>query len=174
MSEYHKSAGCNFWQPQGTHSTGKFGIGTPPKNKTLTDTLPITHGPRPDRWSAHPGRNVWKEINSIFFGLNSCSNTLKPFDATFGSRRGAILQQNSKTAHCPKIKVSLTRYQLGVGLDPIYGVHTLAGMWKKNKFQFFFSDSIRLQMPLNSWIQLLAATGVPFYGKIRNRHTAQK
>ena len=79
-----------------------------------------------------------KNIFPFFFGLNSCPNTIKHIDATFGSRRGAVLQQNFESAHHPKIKVSLTRYELAVGRDPIDGVHTLAGTWRKNRKIFFF------------------------------------
>ena len=70
--------------------------------------------------------NVQKEYFSIVFGFNSSPNTIKQLEATFGSRRGAVLQQNSESAHRPKIKESLTRYQVGVGLNPIDGVHTFA------------------------------------------------
>ena len=171
VSKYHKTYGCNLWQPQGSRFTAKFGIGTPPENKSVSDTLQIRHGPRPNRWSAHLGRNVEKESNFFFFwydldfkyhktvgcnfwqpqgshftprsgigkppqtksafeplrnrrgprpnmmeftpwqecpkriyfrffiGLNSCSNTIKQLDATFGSRRGVVLQQNLESAH---------------------------------------------------------------------------
>ena len=85
-----------------------------------------------------------------FFGMNSCPNTLKQLDATFGSRRGAVLQQNSESAHHPKIKVSAKRYQVGGGLEPIEGVHTLAGTWRMNKIAFFFgmnsSDNTIVQL----------------------------
>ena len=142
VSKYHKTAGCNFWQPQGGRFTAKFGIGTPPRNESFSDTLPIMHGTRPNRWIAHLCRNVQKEYILIVFVLNSCPNTIKQLDASFGSPRGAVLQQNVLSAHHPKIKVSLTRYQVGVGLDPIDEVHTLAGMWKMNKFAFFWNEFV--------------------------------
>ena len=58
VAKYHNTVGCNFWQPQGSPFTAKFGNGTPPKNKSVTDSLPSRRGPRPNRWSAHLGRNV--------------------------------------------------------------------------------------------------------------------
>ena len=128
----------NIWQPQGSHFTAKFGIGTPPLTKSAYDPLRSRRGPRPNRCSAHIGMHVEKEYISIFFGLNSSSNTIKQLDATFGSRRGAVLQQIVESAHRLKLKVSLTCYKLGVGTDPIDGVHTLAGTWRKNQFFFFF------------------------------------
>ena len=126
-----------FWQLQGSYFTANSGISTAPQTKIAFDALGNRHGPRPNRWSAHLGRNVEKEYIYIFFGLNSSPKTIKQLDSSFGSRRGAILQQNLQSAHRPKIKESLTRYQFGVGLDPIHAVHTLAGMWKKNKFPIF-------------------------------------
>ena len=182
ISEYHKTVGGNFWQPQGSRFTAKFGIGTPPKNKRVSDTLSSRRGPEPNRWSAHLCMNVKKEYLSIFFSYefasknhktSSSSNTIKQLEATFGSRRGAILQQNSDTAHRPKLKVSLTRYQVGVGLNPIDGVHNFAWMFKKNIFLFFLVW-ICVQIPKNSWMQLLAAAGEPFYSKIWNRNTTRK
>ena len=109
-----------------------------PKIKVFLTRLQSRRGPEHNRWSSHLCMNVQKEYLSIFFRLNLCPNTIKQLDATFGSRRWAVLQQNSESAHRTKIKVSLTGYQVGAGLDPIDGVHTLAGMWKKNKFPFFF------------------------------------
>ena len=82
--------------------------------------------------------NVQKEYFSILFGLNLCPNTKKQLDATFGSRRGAVLKQNLESAHHPKINVSLTPYELAVSLDPIDGVHTTTGTWRKNHIFFFF------------------------------------
>ena len=142
ISKYHKTAGCNLWQPQGGRFTAKFGIGTRPGNESFSDTLPILHGTRPNRWIAHLCRNVQKEYISVVFVLNSCPNTVKQLDASFGSRRGAISRQNVLSAHHSKIKVSLTRYQVGVGLDPIDEVHTLAGMWKMNEFAFFWNEFV--------------------------------
>ena len=136
VCQYPCTVGCNFWHSPGSRFTAKFGMGTPPKNKSVSDALPSWRGPRPNRWSAPLGRHVEKELNYIFFCGNWCPNTIKPLDATFGSRRGAVLQQNSESAHLPGIKVSLTRYQLGLGLDRIDGMHNLAGTWRKN--QFFF------------------------------------
>ena len=69
--------------------------------------------------------------------MNSSLNTYIPFDATFGSRRGAILQQYSESAHHLIGNVPLMAYQIAVGLDPIDGIHTSAGMWKKNKFLIY-------------------------------------
>ena len=69
--------------------------------------------------------------------MNSSSNTIHRLDATFGSRRGTILQQYPESAHRLNSTLSLTRYQIGVGLEPIDGAHPLGGMWKKNKIPFF-------------------------------------
>ena len=138
VCKYHYTDGCNFWQPQGSRFTAKSRIGTPPQTQRAFEPQSNRRGPsRHDRWSAHRGRNVQKEYISIFFGLNWSPNTIKQLDGTFGSRGGAVLQQNSESAHLPEMKVSLTRYQLSVGLDPINGVHTLAGMSKKNIFPLF-------------------------------------
>ena len=145
--KYQKTVGCNICQPQGRHFTAKFGIGTPPLTKSAYDRLRNRRGPRPNRCSAHLGRNVEKEYISIFFGLNSSSNTIKQLDATFGSRRGAVLLQIVESAHRLKLKVSLTCYKWGVGPDPIDGLHTLAGTWRKNQFFFFFSLWLGLQIP---------------------------
>ena len=136
--KYHKTVGCNFWQPQGSRFTGKFGIGTPPENKSFSDTLRTRRQPIPNRWCAHLGRNVEKESFFFFFCTTRPPNTTKRLDATFGGRRGAVLQQNLESAHHPKIKVSLTRYELAVSLDPIDGVHTSAETLRKNLFFFFF------------------------------------
>jgi hypothetical protein len=87
----------------------------------------------------HTSARMWKKNEFLFFvGMNSSSNTYILFDATFGSRRGAILQQYSETAHQDIYNVSLMPYQIAVGLGPIDGIHTSAGLWKKNKFLFFF------------------------------------
>ena len=144
--KYHKTAGCNFWQAEGCRFTAKFEIGTPPQTKSVPDMLPIRRGPRPNRWSAHLGRNVEKESNIFFSPKTWSSNTIKRFDATFGSRRGTISQQNPESAHPPKLNVSLTRHQLGVGLNPLYWVYTLRRMWQRNKFPILFAR-ICLQIP---------------------------
>ena len=74
----------------------------------------------------------------FFFGMNSSANTIIRMDATFGSRRGAVLQQNPESAHRLKPKGPLSRKAIGVGLvDTIDGVHTVGGMSKKNIFRFF-------------------------------------
>ena len=138
MSKYHKTVGGNFWRPEGSRFTAKFGIGTPPKNKSVSDTLPSRRGPEHNRLSSHLCMYVQKEYFSIFFGFNSSPNTIKQLDATFGSRRGAVSQQNSESAHRPKIKVFLTRYQVGVGLNTIDGVSHLCMYVQKEYFSIFF------------------------------------
>ena len=138
VSKYHKTVGGNFWRPEGSRFTAKFGIGTPPKNKSVSDTLPSRRGPEHNRWSSHLCMYVQKEYFSIFFGFNSSPNTIKLLDATFGSRRGAVSQQNSESAHRPKIKVFLTCYQVGVGLNTIDGVSHLCMYVQKEYFSIFF------------------------------------
>ena len=78
--------------------------------------------------------------------MNSSANTIIRLDATFGSRRGAVLQQNSESAHRLKLKVPLSHKEIGVGLNPIDGVHNLGGMSKKKIFPFFL-NWIHLQIP---------------------------
>ena len=75
----------------------------------------------------------------FFFGRNSSANTIIWTDATFGSCRGAISQQNPESVRRHKLKLPLTRYEIGMGLDPIDGVHTFAAISKKNIFQFFLA-----------------------------------
>ena len=117
--EFHDTVRSNFWHPQGIHFTAKFGIGTPPHLKRVSDALPNCRGPRPNRWRALLGRNVGKELIFYFFGMNWSSNARIWFDATFGTHRGAILLQNSESAHHHIRNVSLLPYQIAVGLDPI-------------------------------------------------------
>ena len=56
--------------------------------------------------------------------MNSSANTIIRLDATFGTRRGAVLQQHLESAHRLKLKLPFNREQIGMGLDPIHGVHT--------------------------------------------------
>ena len=63
----HYTVRCNFWQPQGSHFTANFGIGTPPHLKGVSDALPDCRGPRPNRCRAYLGRNVGRELIFVFF-----------------------------------------------------------------------------------------------------------
>jgi hypothetical protein len=48
----------------------------------------------------HTPAGMWKKNKFLFFSSRKkSSNTYVLFDATFGSRRGAILQQYSESAH---------------------------------------------------------------------------
>jgi hypothetical protein len=67
VSEYENTVRCNFWQPQGSHFQVKFGIGTPPNMKAVSDALPNSREPRPNRWDTYLGRNLEKRKNFNFF-----------------------------------------------------------------------------------------------------------
>jgi hypothetical protein len=99
VSKYYKTVGCNFWQPQGSHFAAKFVIGTPPETKGVFDAVRNCRGHGPNRWDTYLDRHLKEKKFLFFFGLNSSSNAIIRFDATFGSRRGAILQQYSESAH---------------------------------------------------------------------------
>ena len=122
--KYHKAAGCNFWQPQGRRCTAKSGIGTPPKTKSAFEPLRNRRGPRPNRWSSHLGRNVQKEYISVFFLFEFVSKYHKTVGCTSWQPQGSRFTAKFGIGTPAEKKVSLTRYQVGVGRDPINGVLT--------------------------------------------------
>ena len=62
--------------------------------------------------------------------MNLSPNATERFDATFGSRRGAILLQNSRSAHHHIPNVFFTPRQAAVGIVMTDGVPALAGKWR--------------------------------------------
>ena len=90
--------------------------------------------------------------------------------ATFGSRRGAILQQIPTTAHLPELNIFFSFRQDAHRIVPTHRVRERAA--ESNKYFFsVFVFWFGLQMPENVWMQLLAAAGERFHGKYRQRHT---
>lgn len=76
---------------------------------------------------------------SVYFKTNFSSNATERFDATFGSLRGAILLQNSRSAHCHIPNVFFTPHQAAVGIVQTKAavgivqtneVPVLAGKWR--------------------------------------------
>jgi hypothetical protein len=86
-----------------------------------------------------PWQQCGKAINFHFFWYEFAFKYHKMVGCYFWQLQGRLFTAKSEigTPYL-KRKVPLTPYQIGVGLDPIYGVHSLAGMWKKNEFPFFF------------------------------------
>ena len=90
-------------------------------------------------------------------------------DATFGSRRGDILEQIPTTAHLPGLNVFFSFRHDAHSIVPTHRVRERAAMRNKyffSVFHFWFG----LQIPENVGMQLLAAAGEPFYSKIRQRN----
>ena len=113
--EYHKTVGCNFWQPQGNHFTAISGIGTPPQTKSAFEPLRNGRGPGPNRRSAHLGRNVQREYISVFFLFEFVSKYHKTVGCTFWQPQGSRFTAKFGIGTPAEEKVSLTRYQVGVG-----------------------------------------------------------
>jgi hypothetical protein len=65
--KYLYTVRCNFWQPQGSHFTTIFGIGTPAYMEVVSDALLHSCGPGPNPWNTYLGRNVEKEKFLFFF-----------------------------------------------------------------------------------------------------------
>ena len=66
----------------------------------------------------------------------------KTVGCTFWQPQGSRFTAKFGIGAPPDKEVSLTRYQVGVGLDPINEEHTMAGMWKMNKFAFFWYEFV--------------------------------
>jgi hypothetical protein len=97
--------GCNFWQTLGSHFTAKSNNGTHAQTKTIFFVPPWSHQHSTDAKRQDTGSNEELIIFSVFSLLVWSPTAQKRLDATFGSRRGAILQQNPTTAHLAKLKL---------------------------------------------------------------------
>ena len=100
-----KTVGCNFWQPEGSHFTANSDNGTPAQTKPMFSVRPGCKQHRPNPLSHCTASNEQLVIFPLFLLLVWSVGARKRLDATFGSCRGAILQQIPTTAHMPKLRV---------------------------------------------------------------------